>query len=255
MVLAAATLGAVLLASPPQPATDRRVLVFSKTAGFRHDSIPDGIALVRRLGAEGGFSVDATEDAGRFTDAGLAPYDALIFLSTTGGLFDAAQKAAFQRYVRAGGGFVGVHAATNTEQDWPWYVALVGASFASHPDIQTAALRVADPRHVSTRHLPAVWTRTDEWYDFLANPRDHVQVLLILDEASYSGGAMGADHPIAWCRYFDGGRSWYTALGHTRESFAEPLLAEHVRGGIRFAAGYPDCDERRPREIAPRPDR
>ncbi len=195
MVLAAATLWAVILASPPQPATDRRVLVFSKTAGFRHDSIPDGIALVRRLGAEEGFSVDATEDAGRFTDAGLARYDALIFLSTTGAVFDAAQRAAFQRYVRAGGGYVGVHSATNTEQDWPWYMALVGASFASHPDIQTAALRVADARHVSTRHLPEVWTRTDEWYDFRANPRDHVQVLLTLDEASYSGRRHGSRSP------------------------------------------------------------
>lgn len=255
MVLAAAALWAAILAAPPPPGADRRVLVFSKTAGFRHDSIPDGIALVRRLGAEEGFSVDATEDSGRFTDAGLAPYDALVFLSTTGDLFDSSQKAAFQRYVRSGGGFVGVHSATNTEQSWPWYMTLVGASFASHPAIQSAALRVADGQHVSTRLLPAIWTRTDEWYDFLANPRDQVHVLLTLDESSYAGGGMGADHPIAWCRYFDGGRSWYTALGHTRESYAEPLFAEHLGGGIRFAAGYPDCDGRRPRELAPRPTR
>ncbi len=253
--LSAVALWAGLLAAPDSAGADRRILVLSKTAGFRHDSIPDGIALVQRLGAEEGFSVDATEDVDRFTDEGLAPYDALIFLSTTGNVFDAAQKAAFQRYIQRGGGFVGVHSATNTEQSWPWYVTLVGASFASHPAIQPAALRVADGTHASTRRLPPVWSRTDEWYDFLANPRGQVHVLLTLDEASYTGGGMGVDHPIAWCRYFDGGRSWYTALGHTRASYAEPLFTEHLRGGIRFAAGYSDCDERRARALAPRPSR
>jgi cytochrome c len=214
------------------------VLVFTRTAGFRHDSIPDGIDALQRLGAEYGFGIDATEDPAAFTDANLASYRAVIFLLTTGHVLELDQQAAFERYVRAGGGYVGVHSATDTEYDWPWYGGLVGAYFDSHPAIQSAIVRVEDSSHPSTRDLPETWLRTDEWYNFRSNPREQpdVHVLASLDESSYSGGRMG-DHPTAWWHSYDGGRAWYTAGGHTRESYGEPLFVAHLLGGIQYAAG------------------
>ena len=219
-----------------------RVLVFSRTAGFRHASIPDGIAAVREVGA-GRWETDATEDPAAFTDANLRRYRAVVFLSTTGDVLDAAQEAAFERYVRAGGGFAGIHAATDTEYGWPWYGRLVGARFATHPPVQEAVVRIEDRAHRSTRMLPEEWRRTDEWYSFRENPRRGVHVLANLDERSYApaGAAMGADHPAAWCHEFEGGRSWYTAGGHTKESFAEPLFRAHVAEGIAWAAGLPEA--------------
>jgi cytochrome c len=213
------------------------ILIFSKTSAFRHDSIPDGIAAIRELGKAHGFAVDSTEDAARFTDGELPRYKVVVFLNTTGDILDDTQKSAFERYIRAGGGFVGIHSASDTEYGWAWYGRLVGAYFASHPAIQPATVLVEDLGHASTEGLPATWQRTDEWYNFRSNPRGHVHVLATLDEASYSGGKMGADHPIAWCQAIDGGRSWYTAMGHTKESYAEPLYRLHLLGGIESAAG------------------
>jgi cytochrome c len=213
------------------------VLVVSKTTAFRHDSIPQGIAAIEQLGAEHSFAVDSTEDAARFSDANLARYKAVIFLNTTGDILDQDQKAAFERYIHSGGGFVGIHSASDTEYRWPWYGRLVGTWFASHPQIQHATVHVAAPDHPSMKGLPVAWERTDEWYNFRSNPRGAVQVLATVDETTYSGGAMGADHPIAWCQEVDGGRSWYTAMGHTKESYAEPLFRLHLLGGIESAAG------------------
>src|SRR5438067_11287908 len=213
------------------------VLVFSKTTGFRHDSIPQGIAAIEALGTEHGFAVESTEDAARFSDAMLARYKVVVFLNTTGNILDVGEKAAFERYIRSGGGFVGIHSASDTEYGWPWYGRLVGTWFASHPEIQRATVHIANPGHPSMKGLPLLWERTDEWYNFRINPRGTVQVLAALDEATYSGGAMGADHPIVWCQDIDGGRSWYTAMGHTQESYAEPLFRLHLLGGIESAAG------------------
>jgi cytochrome c len=231
--------------APAQTEPSFAVLVFSKTSAFRHDSIPQGIAAVKALGAGHGFFVDTTEDPWRFTDAELARYRVVVFLNTTGDILDDGQKAAFERYIRSGGGFVGVHSASDTEYGWAWYGRLVGAYFASHPAIQPATVHVEDLGHASTEGLPARWERTDEWYNFRSNPRDRVHVLATVDEASYSGGTMGADHPIAWCQEIDGGRSWYTAMGHTRESYTEPLYRLHLLGGIESAAGVADgCSAR-----------
>ncbi|WP_019816221.1 ThuA domain-containing protein [Saccharomonospora saliphila] len=220
------------------------VLVFSKTAGYRHGSIPTGIAAIEKLGAEHGFSVDATEDAGAFTDDNLAGYDAVVWLSTTGDVLDENQEAAFERYVADGGGYAGVHAASDTEYDWPWYGELVGAYFDSHPHIQEATVHVEDRQHPSTADLPYEWNRTDEWYNYQDNPRGDVHVLASLDESSYDAGsgAMGDDHPIAWCHENKGGRAWYTGGGHTDESFSEPEFLSHLAGGIRYAAGLADGD-------------
>src|SRR5690606_10691828 len=191
-------------------------LVFSKTAAFRHGSIPAGIAAIEELGEEHGFEVTATEDAGAFTTENLAQYDVVVWLSTTGDVLNDAQQAAFEQYIQNGGGYAGIHAASDTEYDWPWYGELVGAYFASHPPgTPTATVVVEDPAHPSTHHLPAQWERTDEWYSFRDNPRGDVHVLASLDESSYAVGshAMGPDHPIAWCHDYDGGRSWYTGGG------------------------------------------
>ncbi|MDG4768077.1 ThuA domain-containing protein [Solwaraspora sp. WMMD406] len=220
------------------------VLVFSKTAGFRHGSIPSGIAAIQQLGADNGFTVDTTEDGAAFTDENLANYAAVIWLSTTGDVLDTNQQAAFERYIQGGGGYAGIHAASDTEYDWPWYGELVGAYFSGHPANQNATVKVEDPAHPSTESLPAEWTRYDEWYNFQTNPRGDVHVLASLDETTYTAGAgaMGYDHPIAWCRDYDGGRSWYTGGGHTNESFAEPEFLDHLLGGIETAAGARDAD-------------
>ena len=225
-----------------------RVLVFSKTAGFRHGSIPAGIAAIKKLGQQNGFAVEATEDAAQFTDTNLARFGAVIFLNTTGDVLDENQQAAFERFIQGGGGFLGIHAAADTEYDWPWYGRLVGAYFKTHPAIQDATVIVADRVHPSTKHLPMRWQRRDEWYEFRANPRGKVHVLATLDERTYEGGGMGSDHPIAWCHDFDGGRALYTAGGHTNESYAEPAFLQHLLGGILWTAGVASEHEGDPRE-------
>jgi cytochrome c len=237
-------LSAAPLAAAPDQSDPFDVLVFSRTAGFRHGSIPAGIAAIQQLGQDHGFTVTATEDAGAFTDENLANYDVVTFLSTTGDVLDDDQQGAFERYIQGGGGYAGIHAASDTEYDWPWYGELVGAYFDSHPQNQDATIKVEDHVHASTEHLPERWDRFDEWYNFRSDPRDEVHVLASLDEGSYSAGtgAMGAEHPIAWCQAYDGGRSWYTGGGHTDESYAEPEFLEHLLGGLQTAAGVVDSD-------------
>ncbi|MFC8519486.1 ThuA domain-containing protein [Streptomyces sp. NPDC057257] len=247
--LATAVVGAALLlgcvsgpASSHPGAAGKRVLVFSKTAGFRHDSIPAGVEAVKQLGTSGGFTVDATEDAGAFTGKNLGRYDAVVFLSTTGDVLNDVQQAAFEGYIRHGGGYVGIHAAADTEYDWAFYGGLAGAYFQSHPAIQQATVDVEDRAHPSTSGLAGTWDRTDEWYNYRSDPRDRVHVLASLDESSYTGGTMNGDHPIAWCQNYQGGRAFYTGLGHTKESYAEPAFRAHLLGGIRWAVGDAQAD-------------
>jgi len=231
---------------PPRPAAtssgETRVLLFTRTTGFRHDSIPDAIAALRRIGSESGFLVDATEDPEAFRDATLSAYRVVVFLLTTGDVLDADGQAALERFVGSGGGFVGVHSATDTEYDWAFYGRLVGEYFAGHPSVQPATVRIEDRAHPATVSLPVAWPRTDEWYNFRTNPRGRVHVLATLDEGTYSGGSMGADHPIAWCQEIAGGRAIYTAGGHTRESYTEPLFVAHLAGAVRWAAGLEPGD-------------
>lgn len=217
------------------PASKRGVLIFSKTAGFRHDSIPDGITCLKQICRKEGFDPDATEDASLFTDEILKAYDVIVFLNTTGDVLNDEQQAAMERFIKRGGGFVGVHAASDTEYDWAWYGGLVGAYFKCHPAIQPAQLNVLDSDHLATKHLPKAWQRTDEWYDFKAPPAS-VRRLIEIDESTYKGATMGKDHPMSWCHEYDGGRAFYTALGHTKESYAEPQFVEHLRGAILWAA-------------------
>ncbi len=213
------------------------LLVFSRTLGYRHDAIPAALQALNTLSAKHAWDVTATEDPTLFNDAGLAGVDAVVFLSTSGDVLDPEQQAAFERFIRSGKAFVGVHSASDTEYDWPFYGELVGAVFRVHPAIQPALARVEIPNHPATLGLPVEWTRSDEWYAFRENPRPSVDVLLALDEASYTPGDsnMAGDHPIAWCHEYEGARSFYTALGHTTESYADPLFLGHLAGGIEWA--------------------
>jgi len=231
-----------VLAAAPAQAQSFRALVFSKTVGFRHDSIAQGTALIRALGSLNDFAVDVTEDAGDFNAANLDRYAVVVWLNTTGNVLDDAQQAAFETWMRAGGGYVGVHAAADCEYAWPFYgeeLLGAGAWFWNHPFIQPARVRVDYPVHPSTAQLPAEAVFPEEWYNFRANPRSVATVLLTLDESSYSGGQMGNDHPIAWCHENLGGRMWYTGLGHRPETYLSSDFRRHLLGGILWAARAP----------------
>jgi type 1 glutamine amidotransferase len=213
------------------------VLAFTKTTGFRHDSIPAGLELLEQLGTEHDFTVTNTEDGADFTDENLAKYAVVVFMNASGDLLDETQQGAFERYIQGGGGYVGVHCASCAEDDWAWYGDLVGARFSGHPAIQEVTIKVENHTHPSTIGLPDVWVRDEEPYNFEMNPRANVTVLATFDESTYQGGSMGADHPIAWYHEFQGGRSWYTGLGHISQSYMEDHFVTLIRGGVLWAAG------------------
>lgn len=220
----------------PAVSVGPQVLVFSKTAGYRHASIPAAAAAIQQLGLDNGFTVDVSESSAIFNDADLTAYKAVVFMLTTGDVLNLDEQAVFERYIAAGGGYVGIHSASDTESGWGFYSGLVGASFNNHPaSRQLATVKVADRVHPSTASLPERWTVTDEWYNFKANPRGLVHVLATLDESTYSGGQMGFDHPISWCQGYKGGRSWYTGMGHDSSTYSDPQFLTHLLGGIQFA--------------------
>ncbi|MHA4772975.1 ThuA domain-containing protein [Streptomyces sp. MSC1_001] len=238
------TFAAPAHAAEPPPARAFKVLVFSKTAGYVHDAVPAAVKAIQELGETNGFEVDETKDAAAFTPENLAGYQAVVFASTTGDVLDAAQQEAFEDFIREGGGYAGIHAAADTEYQWPFYGQLVGARFARHPagDKVSARLTTEDRAHPSTAHLPATpWTWADEWYDYQTNPRTTARVLVTLDETSYTGGRMG-DHPITWCKTVGQGRSWYTGMGHRADAYADPSFRDMLLGGIRYVAGAVKAD-------------
>jgi len=213
-----------------------RVLVFTRTLGYRHRSIPTGVRTIQELG-RGLWITEHTEDPAMFRPERLDTFRVVVFLSTTGNVLDAVGQRALEAWVRQGGGYVGVHAASDTEYDWPWYGELVGARFRDHTDVITADVTVERPEGPGMQGLPQPWRRTDEWYAFQTNPRPRTQVLASMDDAQMGDAGMGGDHPITWCHTMDRGRAWYTGMGHTVESFAEPLFRGHLQGGIRWAMG------------------
>ena len=218
-----------------QTITAKRVLVFSRTKGFRHQSIPTGQRTLMNLGKQNGFAVDTTEDATRFTEANLKQYSAVVFLSTTGDVLNDAQQIDFERYIQSGGGYVGIHAATDTEYDWPWYTKLAGAQFASHPgnpNVQAGEAFAVNRSHASMFGFPDRWTIKDEFYDF-KNFNKAVNVLVKIDEKTYKDGKMGDDHPMSWYHDYDGGKAFYTNFGHPNETFAEPVFLNHLLGGLQ----------------------
>lgn len=221
-------------ACTPQPPI--RVLVFSKTTKFRHKSIEKGVETLHKLGQVNGFEVVATEDANALQEESLRDFSAVIFLNNSGDALNPSQQTDLQRYIQAGGGFVGVHGASTLEYDWPWYGELLGAYFDKHPKVQSATLHTTENKHLSTDHLPEAWTIEDEWYNFkYLNP--DVTVVLTIDEKSYEGGTHGDFHPMAWYHEYDGGRSFYTELGHTHEIYDDPNYLKHLLGGIQYAVG------------------
>ena len=216
------------------------ILVFSKTAAFRHDSIPAGVQALKEIGYSANIQVHATENAADFNPQALKQYQAVIFLNTTGDVLSPDQQSAFEKFIQRGGGYVGIHAAADTEYEWPWYGKLVGAYFLSHPAIQDARVNVINQNHPSTRHLPKVWERRDEWYDYKSLPPADREILMRLNTASYKDHKMGENHPTAWCGTFDGGRTFYTGGGHTQEAFADTNFRQHLLGGILWAARRAD---------------
>lgn len=224
------------------------VLVFSRTTGFRHPSIPAGVAAIRELGAENGFGVVATEEPDAFTLENLRRFEAIVFLNTTGTVLAEPQKRAMMKYVRRGGGYVGIHSAADTEYDWPFYGKLVGAWFLSHPLEQFGEIIRERRKHPTTRHLPERFELFEEFYSFKTNPRPKVRVLLSIDESSYdqdpntthlpggtpTSGVMG-DHPMSWCHDAFPGRAFYTALGHEPYLYELDWYKKHLLGGIRTA--------------------
>lgn len=215
------------------------ILVFTRTSGWRHDSIPAALAALKALSAEADIDVHATEDPTFFEQRRLTGYDAVVFASTTRDVLDDAQQHALQSFIRDGGGFMGIHAAADTEYDWPWYGELVGAWFEGHPEgLQRSPVRFEQPGVLADGEA---WTVTDELYNYRRNPRADVTVIATVDESAYAGGTMGDDHPIAWCRAFDGGRSWYTGLGHTPEMYADRLFRRHLARGLDYVLRRTDA--------------
>lgn len=222
---------------------DPKVLIFSKTAGFYHESIPEGIAAIQKLGTENGFLVDTTSNSESFNEENLGNYSTIIFLNTTADVLNHYQEADFERYIQAGGGFVGIHAAADTEYEWGWYGRLVGGYFSDHPgindphpNVQAGKVTKTAEKHPSTEFIPDSWERTDEWYSY-KNINPETKKILMLDESSYQGGLDMGEHPIAWYHDYDGGRAFYTGGGHTKESYIEELFLNHLLEGIQFAIG------------------
>jgi type 1 glutamine amidotransferase len=215
------------------------ILVFTRTRGWRHDSIPQAVQALRELADASGFDIVHSEDPAVFDDAGLARFRAVVFANTTGEVLAPAQQAAFERYIAGGGAFMGVHSAADTGKAWPWYGDLAGAWFKSHPPgLQTTQVRFEGERGPDGLQR---WRVTDELYDYDRNPRAAVDVIATVDESAYDGGTMGADHPIAWCHAAAGGRAWYTGLGHAQALYADPVFRAHLLRGLRYATGRSDA--------------
>jgi type 1 glutamine amidotransferase len=219
------------------PAKQKKVLVFSKTAGYRHASaIQSGKKELLELAKKNKFVVDTTESSDAFTAENLKKYSAVVFLCTTGNVLNEEQQKAFEQFIRNGGGYLGLHSASDTEYDWAWFGGLNGAYFKNHPRQQEAVFNVVVNNHIATAHLPKVWKRFDELYNFKWIGTD-LTILITIDENSYTGGGNGEHHPMAWYHEYDGGRGFYTALGHDNKSWEDPLYQQHVLGGLKYVMG------------------
>jgi cytochrome c len=218
---------------------NKKVLIFSKTAGYRHGSIEAGQTFFKKIASEVNLDFTFSEDAAVVNEENLKQFSAVVFLNTTGDILDERQQSDFERYIQAGGGFMGIHAAADTEYGWPWYNKLVGAWFASHPggsvsNIQDGKMTVHDQTHPATKHLPSTFTRDDEFYDFQSVQKDAIKVLISVDEKSYQQGKMGDWHPMAWYQDFDGGKAFYTNFGHVESTFEdEDAMQKHLSEGLK----------------------
>lgn len=213
-----------------------RILIYTKVTGYAHASIPSGVKAVQKLALENNFIADTTSKNEDFNEKNLKRYAAIVLISTNLNTLDTVQRIEFRRYIEAGGGFVGVHGASTGGKNWPWYVQLVGASFAGHPEPKEGIFHNEAPENEATSQFPDQMTWKDEGYNF-ANMQKDLTVLITVDENSYIGGQNQGKHPIAWYHNFDGGRSFYTALGHFSYHYTDLLFVKHLEGGIKYAIG------------------
>lgn len=220
-----------------QPLKGKKILVFSKTTGFRHESIAQGKAMFLQLGQKEGFTADTTENAGVFTSDVLGRYDIIVFMNTTGTILDETGRDAFRKFIQSGKGFLGIHAATDTEYEWPWYHGLAGAYFESHPRPQQAVYTNLQPGHPAASGWPARFSRFEEIYNFRDLLKTNLSFVLTVDEKSYQGGKMQGFHPMAWYQLYDGGKAFYTALGHHPETYADPDFRKHILGALQWLSG------------------
>ncbi|MCC5929432.1 MAG: ThuA domain-containing protein [Cyclobacteriaceae bacterium] len=224
-----------------------KIAVITKTDGYRHDNIPVAVEALKKMASENNWDLFHTEDSLYFTSANLDTLDLIIFLQTIGDIFNETQQQDIQAFVEKGGGLLTIHSGTITENDWPWYMSLIGAKFTGHPPTQKGTLIIENREHPATSFLPdSIWTIVDEWYSFDRNPREDVHVLVSIDESSYDvdnnewfpgiNQRMG-DHPMVWHQYAGEGRVFQTALGHTEELYSDPLFLQHINGAIEWTAG------------------
>lgn len=237
-----------LLLSAAAAAADKKVLVYTRNytpdgKGYVHENIATSVATIKKMGAENHFDVDASDDPKVFTDANLKKYAALVFSNSNNEAFENdAQRDAFQRYIRAGGGFVGIHSASGSERKWSYYWSILGGKFVRHPKQQPFTVRVVDPKHPATKKLPATFTWTDECY-YHENVNPDIKPLLVTDphklddpqKDTYPGDKFGDALPLAWYHTADGGREFYTALGHNSKDYSNPILYDQILGGILWA--------------------
>lgn len=235
----------VCIALPAAAQKQFKVLLFTKTNGFHHESIHEGVDAIRALAAQHAFEVDWQEDPARFNDKYLEQFRVIIFLNTTGDILNAEQQQAVEKFIRAGKGFVGIHSASDTEYDWEWYTKLVGRMFVIHPVIQTAKLKIVNSNFPGLQGFTDGQLWTDEWYEFGPEKITGLNYILSVDESSYNakvqwgekkGEGMGSFHPLAWYHEYDGGRAFYTALGHVSANYSDPSFLNHLFGGIYWAA-------------------
>lgn len=238
-------LAAILVATSAIAQKQFKALLFTRTAGFHHESINEGVTAIKAMAERQFFEVSWQEDPAQFTDDNLKQYNVVIFLNTTGDVLNDEQQAAMERFIRSGKGYVGIHSASDTEYDWAWYTQLVGRLFVIHPAIQTARIKVLDRKFPGFELMPDERLWTDEWYEYGEEKVAGLKYLLSVDETTFdpkadwgrvAGKGMGKFHPLAWYHEFDGGRAFYTGLGHMGSKYADPAFLEHLYGGIYWAA-------------------
>jgi uncharacterized protein len=235
----------ILFTSQVLSAQQFKVFLFTKTAGWHHESIHEGVAAIRKLAERNNFQVDWQENTDFVTEKNLEKYQAIIFLNTTADILNDEQQKAVEKFIQSGKGFVGIHSASDTEYGWPWYTKMVGMMFKIHPEQQTAYLRVLDHNFPGMERFPKKLLWTDEWYEFSAAKSTDLKFLVTVDEKTYNpnakwgdnvGKGMGDFHPISWYHPYDGGRAFYTALGHIPATFSDQTFLDHIYGGIYWAA-------------------
>lgn len=245
IVLGLALLTSLLVTSVSALATQFNVLLFSKTDGWHHESINEGVIAMRKLAEKHHFKLHWNENADLFNDDHLKQYHAVVFLNTTGNILNEEQQGAMERFIQSGKGFVGIHSASDTEYEWEWYTKMVGRTFHIHPAIQTAELEVVNRNFPGLERMPDRFLWTDEFYEFGAERVEGLNYILTIDESTYdpvanwgrvAGKGMGDFHPLAWYQEYDGGRAFYTALGHLPATFQDDLFMEHIYGGLYWAA-------------------